>query len=109
MISGSASNGGKLTLGGCYPSHVNAGQAVSGSGGFLGALWLPQCLMAVPPSAVSEHARACSCAAKVFPDFLCQKNKDVVPLQKQVKVGRKLISWEKWQIVWESGRLVGWH
>lgn len=73
MIPGLASNSAKLSLGGSYPPHINAEQAVRGNRGFLGAPWLPQCLMAVPPSVVSDDARACSCAAKVFPDLICQK------------------------------------
>lgn len=73
-----------------------------GNGGFLSAPCLPQCLMAVPPSVVSEGARACSHAAEVFPDLICQKNKDAVSLEKQLMVGSKLIPSEKWQITFKS-------
>ena len=72
-----------------------------GNGGFLGAPWHCQFLMAVPPSVISENARACSCAAKVFLDLICQKNKDAISLEKQLVVDSKLIPLEKWQIVWE--------
>lgn len=65
------------------------------NGGFPGVPWPYRCLMAVPPSVVSEGARAHSCAAEVFPDLICQKNKDAISLEKQLVVGIKLIPLEK--------------
>jgi len=69
---------------------------------FQGVPWLPRCLMAMPPSVVSEGARAWSCAAEVFPDPICQKGKNALSVEEQLVVGSKLVALEKWLIGWKS-------
>lgn len=101
----------KLSVGGCFLPCVKQSKLWKTMEGFqvcpgsISVWWLCHLLWSL------KEPELALVLAQVFPDLVCQKNKDAVSLEKQLVVGIKLIPLEKManslEIMW--GGLVWWH